>query len=330
VSYALVLKRSVLRTFPTLDKVYKKGKDRDLDRFQESGLFPGERVAVLHTSSDGQWALVQNYHYVAWMPMDDLAIGERAKIIEFANANQFLMVTGAKAFTNHVPMAPELSHVQLDMGTKLPLAPRKLYADQVYGQNPYANYIVKFPSKDASGRLTIVLVPIARAQDVNLGYLPFTKENLIKQSFKFLGERYGWGHDYNGRDCTGFVGEIYKTFGLSMPRNSGQQGKSAYGVNTRFAKATNKEQKLAALGEMEVGDLIYISGHVMMYLGFDNNQPYVIHDVSGLSYFMPNGELYQGKLNGVSITPLLPLQLSKDTSYVDNIYNIKRIRSEVK
>ena len=52
VTFGLVLTRSVLRTFPTLDRVFKWGKDRDLDRFQESGLFPGDAVAILHESKD--------------------------------------------------------------------------------------------------------------------------------------------------------------------------------------------------------------------------------------------------------------------------------------
>jgi len=199
-----------------------------------------------------------------------------------------------------------------------------------FGQNPFANYIVKLPTKNAQGKLAFKLVPIPRGQDVRVGYLSFTKQNLVKQSFKFLGERYGWGHDYNGRDCTGFVGEIYKSFGLVMPRNSGQQGKSDYGVNTFFAKEAEKTNKLKAISAMQAGDLIYIPGHVMMYLGQDNGKPYIIHDVKGLGYLDEQGELYRGTLNGVSVTPLLPLHLNKQVSYVDRIYNIKRIRAQEK
>ncbi len=326
--FGLVVKRSVLRTFPTPDRIFKSSNDRDLDRFQESGLFLGDAVAILHISKDGQWFLVQAYNYLGWMPKGDVAIGNKAEIARFKNDNNFLVVAGAKAFTNYVPNHPELSKVPLEMGTRLPLAKRSEYANQLYGQNPFANYVVKLPVKNAQGELAFALAPIPRSQDVSRGYLPFTKTNLVKQSFKFLGERYGWGHDYNARDCTGFIGEIYKSFGLIMPRNSEQQGKSDYGVNRFFAKERVKADKLKTITAMQTGDLIYIPDHVMMYLGQDNGKPYVIHDVNGLGYVNSQGEIYRGTLNGVSVTPLLPLQHSKSISYVDSIYNIKRIRAQ--
>jgi len=323
VTFGLVVKRSMLRTFPTLDRVFKWGKDRDLDRFQESGLFPGDAVAILHVSKDQEWYLVQAYNYLAWMPKEDVAIGNKAEIAAFKNDENFIIVTGSKVFTNHVPNHAELSNIQLDMGIRLPLAKRSEYGNALYGQNPFANYIVKLPVRTTEGKLVLKLVPIPRGQDVRVGYLPFTKQNLVSQSFKFLGERYGWGHDYNARDCTGFIGEIYKSFGLLMPRNSGQQAKGDYGQNNFFGKDTAKADKLQAIKHMQVGDLIYIPGHVMMYLGEENSKPYVIHDVKGLSYIDERGEVYRGTLNGVSVTPLLPLK-----NYVNNITNIKRISAK--
>jgi cell wall-associated NlpC family hydrolase len=329
VKFGLVLRRSILRTFPTLDRVFKWGKDRDLDRFQESGLFPGDAVAILHESKDKQWVLVQAYNYLAWMPKDDVAVGDKSEISAFKNNDDFIVVTGSKVFTNYVPNQETLSNIQLDMGVRLPLAKRGEYSNALYGQNPYANYIVKLPVRNAEGKLAFKLVPIPRGQDVRVGYLPFTKQNLVMQSFKFLGERYGWGHDYNGRDCTGFIGEIYKSFGLLMPRNSGQQAKGEYGQNHFFEKGTSKADKLKVLNTMQVGDLIYIPGHVMMYLGMENSKPYVIHDVKGLSFIDDHNDVYRGTLNGVSVTPLLPLKdQGSSQDYVNNITNIKRIRAK--
>lgn len=329
VTFGLVLKRSVLRTFPTLDRVFKWGKDRDLDRFQESGLFPGDVVAILHESIDKQWVLVQAYNYLAWMPKEDMAIGNKSDISAFKNDENFIVVTGSKIFTNYVPNQESLSNIQLDMGIRLPLAKRSEYSDALYGQNPFANYIVKFPVMNAEGKLAFKFVPVPRGQDVSVGYLSFTKQNLVTQSFKFLGERYGWGHDYNGRDCTGFIGEIYKSFGVLMPRNSGQQAKGEYGQNHFFSEDASKMDKLKVLETMQVGDLIYIPGHVMMYLGMENSKPYVIHDVKGLSFIDDRDEIYRGTLNGVSVTPLLPLKdHASSQDYVNNITNIKRIRAQ--
>jgi cell wall-associated NlpC family hydrolase len=325
VQYGLVVERSALRTFPTEDRVFNQGMDLDLDRFQETAVFPGEAVAILHASADGAWYLVQNYNYLAWVQQDAIAIGNKQQIQEYVDNQDFLLVTGAKVLTNYVPLQPQVSEIQLDMGVKLPFVANDKQQVELYGQSTAATYQVTLPVRNDDGRLSLQAALIGRSQDVQLGYIPFTTDNLIAQGFKFLGERYGWGHDYNGRDCTGFVGEIFKTFGILMPRNSGQQGKGEYGTNFRFDKTANTSSKMIVLEQLQIGDLIYIPGHVMMYLGQENDQPIVLHDVKGLAYWTPEGEYYSGVLNAVSVTPLLPLQLNKQTTYVDRIYNIKRI-----
>lgn len=326
VNYAMVVSRAVMRTFPTYDRVFNQQMDTDLDRFQETGVFPGDVLAVLHESADKQWYLAQHYHYLAWIPKEAVAIGNKAQIQEFRDAETFVVVTGSKVTTNYVPNQPKISEVQLDMGLRLPLVTLSKNINQIHGQNPYASYVVSLPVREEDGSLSFSQALIARHHDMHEGYLPMTSENIIAQGFKFLGERYGWGHDYNARDCTGFVGEIYKTFGLLMPRNSGQQGSAKYGMNTRFNKQQKSDVKMPAVNEMQVGDLIYIPGHVMIYLGEEQGKPYVIHDVKGLGYKDSQGNFYRGTLNGVSVTPLLPLQLSANTSYLDRVYNIKRVR----
>jgi hypothetical protein len=324
IHFGLVVKRSSLRTFPTTDKVFNLEQDHDIDRFQESAVFPGDVVAILYTSTDNKWLLVQAYNYVAWLGKSAVAVGEKKTIKNYKNTDDFLVVTGSKIFTNFIPKHPEISNLQLDMGIRLPLAKRSEYGNSLYGQNPYANYVVKLPTRDKQGKLHLVLALISRSQDVYHGYLPFTKVSIITQSFKFLGERYGWGHSYNGRDCTGFVGEVFKTFGFIMPRNTGTQNKAAYGINQRFSM-TNKHDKKLASKHLVVGDLIYIPGHVMIFIGYEQDKPFVIHDVKNLTYLQANGMFYHGTLNSVAVTPLLPLYSSALVSYMDEITTIKRL-----
>ncbi|WP_169303153.1 C40 family peptidase [Thalassotalea mangrovi] len=322
VRFAIVTHRTSLRTYPTLDRVFNEKMDFDLDRFQETGAFPGEPLAVVHTSKDGHWHFVRSYNYRAWVQDKDLAFASRDEVQAFIDAKQRLIVTGDKVFTAYNPELAQTSEVQLDMGVSLPLLSHKEYGKyQLHRQNPYAGYLVNLPTRDANGKLQLEATLIPRHADVNIGFLPFTQENLINQAFKFLGERYGWGHDYNARDCTGFVGEIYKTFGILMPRNSGQQGHDSFGENLRFDKSVKAEQKLEELKQLEVGDLLYLPGHVAMFLGYHGDKPYIIHDVHGMGYVDHKGKAVSGMLNGVSVTPLLPFK-----GYIKSMYNIKRIR----
>lgn len=326
VRFALVVNRSDMRTYPTDERYYKTRQNQNLDRFQENGLFPGDALAVLHISADKEWSFVQSYNYAAWVRNKHIAIGDRQVIHQYKNDSRFLVVTGDKVWTSFNPLIPALSELQLDMGTRLPLADLEAGNNNLYGQNPYTSFTVVLPMRNAAGELELKPTLIARNQDVNRGFIPFTSQNIIRQAFKFLGERYGWGHSYNARDCTGFVMEVYKTFGIYMPRNTGQQGASNFGKNTRFTPDSTTEEKLLALKDMEIGDLIYVPGHVLMYIGDVDGQPYVIHDVSVFRYTDDNGEYYEGTLNSVSVTPLIPLYGTRDSSYLELMYNIKSLR----
>lgn len=324
--YGLIVRRTDMRTFPTRDRVISGESSADLDRFQEHGLFPGEAVAILHESADGAWLFVQSYNYAAWIEKDQVATGSRAEVLAFIATPDFLLVTGSKVRTNFDPHLPALSELQLDMGVRLPVVAASEVGHNLRGQNPYTSHVVKLPMRAADGNLQFKFALVARSQDVHRGYLPYTRENVIRQAFKFLGERYGWGHSYNGRDCTGFVSEVYKTFGIYMPRNSGDQGKSVLGENQRFPDDTTFEEKRDVVRTLQVAALLYLPGHVAMYIGNDQGQPYIIHDVAGLSYIDDNGDYYRGLLHGVSVTPLLPMRLNEETRYLDRIYNIKTIR----
>ncbi len=331
VRFALVVKRTSIRTYPTDDTVFSHDADnRDIDRFQESALFPGDAVAVLHTSTDGAWALVQSYNYIAWAPLESLAIGPRDTVLDYGQGDNFLMITGAKVHAVYNPDVPAVSELQLDMGIRLPLSRPQKLANDLYGQNPYLSHMVILPVRTDDGGLEFAHALINRNKDVHIGYLPYTEANIVKQGFKFLGERYGWGHRYNGRDCTGFVSEVYKTFGLKLPRNSGDQAKSNIGLNMRYGQDDDPDLLLKLrtkrLKSAKVGDLVYIPGHVLMIIGQQDGQPFALHDVTGLGYLKPDGTFYKGTLNQVSLTPVLPLRTSNERSYLEKITTIKALR----
>jgi cell wall-associated NlpC family hydrolase len=326
VRYALVTERAPMRTFPTFDKLYSEGMDLDIDRFQETGVFPGMALAILHTSADGKWYLAQSYNYLAWVPADRVAIGTKAEVIGYRQQHPYYVVTGNTEETVYTPNKPAVSQTQLDMSSRLPLLTAKQTGHNVNGQNPFAAYTVKLPIRGAGGKLEFSPALVPRSADMHVGHLPYTEANVINQAFKFLGERYGWGHDFNGRDCTGFVQEIYRTMGIDMPRNSGQQGYGEYGDTQLFDENSSNAEKRERLKQAKIGDLIYLPGHVVMYIGEIDGEPYVIHDVHGLSYEQADGSHYEGTLNGVSVTPLTELGFGKDKTYLDVIYSIKTVR----
>ena len=326
VRFGMVVERAAMRTWPTDDVVYKSPETIDLDRFQENGLFPSDGVAILHESADRKWCFAQSYNYAAWVRKEKIAIGDREAVLAYQRAEPFLVIAGNRATTNYTPMTPAVSEVRLEMGTRLPLVDPEDVNHDVDGQNPSASYIVRLPVRADKGRLEFRHALIARNQDICVGFMPYTRRNILHQAFKFLGERYGWGHSYNARDCTGLVIEVFKTFGFVLPRNSKQQGYSEIGANIRFPIDAPAEEKLAALSGADVGDLLYSTGHVMLYLGRVDDEHYVIHDLTGSGWTDEKGNFREGAMNSVSVTPLRKIHSSRDTTYFDQLYAIKRLR----
>jgi hypothetical protein len=322
--FGMAVERAALRTFPTDLRVFSSEGDGDIDRFQESALFPGDPVAIAHASKDGRWLFVVSPRYAAWVEARAIAEGERAAVLGYGQRAPYRIVTGAKPRTVFTREEPRLSELQLDMGVRIPLA--AVAPDRsVNGQHPYSSWILDLPVRDAGGRLGFAPALLPKNADSRADYLPLTRANIIRQAFKFLGERYGWGHAYNGRDCSGFVSEVYRSMGVQMPRNTSDQAVSPVFARTHFEATDGRAARMAAVEELDVGDLIYIPGHVMMFIGRIDGMPYVIHDTNGGTVLDADGGLRSMRLNGVSVTPLLPLRFGKDHDYVDRITNIVRV-----
>lgn len=323
--YGMVVRRADLRTFPTRLRVFNSRGDVDIDRFQESALFPGTPVAIAHSSRDGTWLFIVSTTYAAWIEKQYVAEGSAQQVFGYAHKTPYLVVAGSTTRTVFTREQPAVSELQLDMGVRVPVVANWPADQPVNGQHPYAAHVIELPVRDNEGALRFTPALLSRTADVASGYLPLNRANLLQQSFKFLGERYGWGHSYNARDCSGFVSEIYRSFGVQLPRNTRDQGVSPALNRIAFTPDDSREKRLAVLRELQVGDLIYIPGHVMMVIGYDQGMPYVIHDTTGIAY--RNGDaITRVHLNGVSVTPLTPLLLGENQPLIDGIYSIQRIR----
>jgi len=324
--YGMVTRRADLRTFPTHMRVFSRAGDTDIDRFQENVLFPGTPVVIAHESRDRKWWFVVSKLYAAWIEKQHVAEGGRQTVFDYTRKTPYIVVTGATERTVFTPEAPDVSDLQLEMGVRVPLLSGWPANQPVNGQHPYTAHVIELPVRDSDGSLRFSPALLPRTADVSADYLPLNRANVVRQGFKFLGERYGWGHDYNARDCSGFVSEVYRSFGVQLPRNTSDQSVSRALNRIAFDASDSAGKRQAAVRELQVGDLVYIPGHVMMVIGHDNGMPYVIHDINSGAWRGRDGTLVGGKLNGVSVTPLTTLMFNDTQTYVDRMTNIQRIR----
>jgi len=324
--FGLVVRRADLRAFPTATRVFSRPDDIDIDRFQEDALFPGTPVAVLHASRDGAWLFVVSERYRAWIESTHVAIGGKSEVAGYAaRAADGVVVTGATARTVFTPQAPEVSDVQLEMGVRVPRAHVDV-ARALHGQVPAFGRVVELPVRGRDGALSFAPALLPAAADVADDVLPYTRAALIRQAFKFLGERYGWGHAYNARDCSGFVSEIYRSVGILLPRNTSAQAVSPALNRIEVGADMSRAQRLQLLRQADVGDMVFIPGHVMMVIGHVDGEPWVIHDTAGMSVRDAGGAVVRLPLNGVVVTPVTPMLSGADGATLDRITSLQRVR----
>ncbi|MGV8939988.1 MAG: SH3 domain-containing protein [Lysobacter sp.] len=321
--YGLVVHRAALRSFPTAQRMFSRQGETDIDRLQESALFPGTPVVIAHQSRDGDWLFVVSPRYAAWIEKHYVAEGSADDVFGYVDAVPYRVITGGIERTVFTREEPRVSQLQVDMGVRVPLA--DVPPEQpVNGQHAYTSHVLRLPVRNDDGSLGFSPALLPRRADSAADYLPLTQANLIRQGFKFLGERYGWGHAYDARDCSGFVSEIYRSMGVQLPRNTSAQAVSPALHHIAFKREDGHARRMAAVANLQIGDLVYIPGHVMMVIGRIDGAPYVIHDTNGGSYLGADGTLKSMMLNGVSVTPLLPMMFNEDESYVDRITSIVR------
>jgi cell wall-associated NlpC family hydrolase len=324
--FGMVVQRADLRSFPSRLRVFSSRGDTDIDRFQESALFPGTPVAIVHASRDDEWRFVVSTSYAAWIEKAAVAEGHAQQVFAYTRREPFLVVTGATARTVFTPEQPQISELQLEMGVRVPVMADWPADRPVNGQHPYAAYVIELPLRAADGTLRFTPALLPKTADVANDYLPLNRANLLRQSFKFLGERYGWGHSYNARDCSGFVSEVYRSFGIQLPRNTRDQGVSPALNRLALTEVRDSDSRIETLRSLQIGDLVYIPGHVMMVIGQERGMPYVIHDTTGISYRGSDGSIRRVALNGVSVTPLEPLLIGEGRPMFEHIYSVQRIR----
>ena len=193
------------------------------------------------------------------------------------------------------------SILKLTEGTLAPVAVSYTHLD-VYKRQP---------SKSEDGTLRIQYVQISKSEPVHEGYLPFEWNLILEQAGKLKGMPYGWGDTGGNMDCSSTMCSVYKCFGIRLPRDTSGQSLMC-GIQLEGLAAEEKQEILRGL---KPGTLLYMPGHVMMYLGEEEGEPRILHNVTaysengdtiyaqqccitGLDIMRMNGESYWDSLTG--------------------------------
>lgn len=307
IRYAVTTARTDLRLLPVAEGWYHSPNDIHYDDLQGSALDPAEAVVVLSISQDKKFAFVETRSYHGWTTLQNLAFTDRKTWLSYLQPKKFIVVTDHKQTltTDHQPLL-------FQMGAVIP-----------YTKKKQGNYTLALPKRNSDGSLKITGLDIRPDETLHDGFLPFTRNTLIRQAFRFLGDEYGWGGQDDSVDCSAFVQDVYRSMGLEIPRDADQQELALPSITSLAGLSTKNRYAAAAISH--TGALFFKPGHVMMYLGQDTqNRPIVIHCAS--SYFTFNaGQPQKYYIRKVLVSDLT-YQNHAGTQTIDSMTHIGQIR----
>lgn len=297
-AFGFTVRSTEVRSYPSPRPVFSAPRQWEYDLAAETRAHMWTPFAVMHTSRDGQWLFVQTEDYAGWIPAEDGALCPKPQWEELRRRleEDFLIVTGAYVVPCPRADLPETEGILLDMATRLPLE-QTYETDNATGDNCY---IVLLPLRCKDNSLDTVPIRIPMQEDVSVGYLPFTEETLIRQAFKLLGRRYGWGGTFGGWDCSSLCQDVYRTAGILLPRNSGAQARSVGFLEVGGQPLAAKKELLE---QLPAGTMLVMKGHQTFFLGVWEGEGYVIHATHGVYATDGSGTFYNA--NSVVVTSVL-------------------------
>ncbi|MCQ2980996.1 SH3 domain-containing protein [Helicobacter pylori] len=293
---AVVVRDSDVRAVPTNKPYYLSQKGYPFDRYQNSLIFQGTPVLITHFNLDKTYAHIQSSFVYGWIKVSDLAYMRDKDIELLTKLKSYVMPIKDK-----IPLYTDYGDFYTDarVGELFALIPQ----GQNASQNPQKKELKAYGFlRDAKGYATLQSV-ILDEKDFFVFPKAFNSENMAYFIDTMLGQKYGWGGLLGNRDCSAFTRDSFANFGILLPRNSYAQSRYANNyVDLSSMKAKEKEYYILK-NATPFGTLIYLKGHIMLYLGAYNHQAIVAHSIWSVQT-QKHFKTLSHKIGGVVITSL--------------------------
>ena len=290
---AVTLRRVDVRALPTHSPLFndpgQTGQGFPFDLLQHGVLPGGTPLRVTHQSLDGDWVFVDTALLYGWIPLSQLAWVDVPPGQMTASARHVVITQ------DEVPLqdANGAYLFSANIGTILPVSDSTLSSDTVLA--PVADL-------NRQAHWVEVTIPHDQAEPFPLVLTPHKLASLAE---RFMGQPYGWGDSYEGRDCSGTIRDLFAPFGLWLPRNSADQAQ--VGRVVPLAEQTPKDRERIILTEgRPFLTLIQLPGHIMLYLGEYKGHPALLHTFWGVRTRTLTGREGRWVVGKTVITTLQP------------------------
>ena len=298
---AITLKNVNIRVLPTNSPMFydptQPGEGFPFDYNQNSSLKINTPIIVSHLSKDRAWAYIESSTVGGWVEIGTIAYVDNDFIQEFKTSNYFVSIK------EKFPIYDPIFREYVKVATIFPKKNNKyIIAKKDDNQNAYISYI------DLNN------------DEVESMPLAFNSENRIKIAKQLIDEPYGWGGLLNNRDCSSFTQDYFATFGKFLHRNSKAQ--LSNGKYLDMSNLTNNEKKeFMKNNGVPFSTLVYLKGHIMLYIGIKENEPLVLHNMWSVRLKDSNGRKYRHIIGKATVTTLEPGKGIKDFDEDTNILN---------
>ncbi len=310
--YAIATSYTDIRLLPSDTNFLYDETTYDIDRAQVSGIDTGTPLIALLSTKDDNWTYIISYNCEGWVKTKDIAFTTNQIFSDWINEKKFVIVTDTKTdiYTDK-GMTRYYDYVR--MSTKFPLL-EKTNNDIV---------CIKIPKRTSKGNLIFEKAYLYE-DDINEGYLKYTQKNVLQQAFKHLNSHYSWG-GYNGeQDCSTFIRQVFGCFGLILPRNSLAQIKSGNKQINLTQNSDLEKSKEIISKTTPATSLLYLPGHIMLYIGNEKDTPYAIHAIWGTEHFVNKKESVVSFINKVVVSSL---SIGENTSKGSLLQRIKKVNT---
>ncbi|HHO42340.1 MAG TPA: glycoside hydrolase [Epsilonproteobacteria bacterium] len=264
---AITIRRTDLKAFPIQESFYRDprqtGEGFPFDYNQNSAYPINMPLYISHFSKDKKWAFVHGAYAFGWLPMEDIAFVDEKFQRTFQNGSY------AIAIRDNLRLFESKKSISLvKLGTLFP-----------YTKEGYL-----FGTKQSNGYAKVRYAKSTDGEIMAAKPLPFTPKNVGKIAKEFYGEPYGWGECYETRDCSATTRDFFAPFGIFLDRNSREQAKNGTYIPIGHLSPEAKKQAILKHA-LPFRSMLYVPGHIVLYLGSYNNEPVIMHTYWGVRQY---------------------------------------------
>ncbi len=264
---AITVRRTNVKALPTSTAFYrnpkKTGEGFPFDYNQNSALHINVPLYISHFSKDKRWAFVRASYAFGWVKTSDLALVSNDFIQTFKNDNYAMVIKDNLRLYDDANKA----HSIVKVGALFPIA------------KDGKSYLIA--KRNAKGQGTIHKVNVVNPKVIAKKPLPFTAENVAMLAKEFYNEPYGWGGSYECRDCSATTRDFLGAFGIFLRRNSSKQAKDGTSIPIKYYPKAQKKKVINEFAE-PFRSLLYVPGHIVLYLGQYKGEPVIMHTYWGV------------------------------------------------